>query len=55
MMRKGTYSLALGLAAVLMIASQGCQPANSPAPNTNKPADPKPEKKSSGQPKPDPG
>jgi hypothetical protein len=49
--------LALGLAAVLMMTGLACQPANTsaPAPNTNKPAEQKPDKKPSGQPRPDPG
>lgn len=55
MMHKGIRSLALCLAAVLTMASLGCQPASSPAPNTNKPANQKPDDKKSGQPKPDPG
>jgi hypothetical protein len=47
--------LALCLASVLMMTGLGCQPAGSSAPSTNKPADQKPEKKPSEQPKPDPG
>jgi hypothetical protein len=47
--------LALCLAGVVMMTGLGCQPAGNPAPNTNKPADQKPENKPSGQPKPDPG
>jgi hypothetical protein len=33
----------------------GCQPTSNSAPTTNKPADQKPDTKSSNQPKPDPG
>ena len=51
MMHKGIGGLALCLAAVLMMAGLGCQPASSPTPSKNKPAEPKPNK----QPNPDPG
>ena len=59
MMDKGTIrrvGLALGMAGFLMMGL-GCQPTgrSAPAPNKNKPADQKPDAKSSGQPKPDPG
>ncbi|HEY7327279.1 MAG TPA: hypothetical protein VH592_06560 [Gemmataceae bacterium] len=49
-------SLALSLAGFLLM-DLGCQPTNSstPGPSTNKPVDQKPDTKSSGQPKPDPG
>ena len=57
MIGKGKIGLALCLAGALMMTGLACQPSgtSSPSPGTSKPADQKPDKKSSGPPKPDPG